>query len=238
VSGATVFLKNETADRLFTFSEINAGNYQWSPASPMDSLGTQGDVFTLSITYGTESFTSTSKIGRVPKIDSLTFTYQKPSGVFPEFYLAEFWAKDIVGVGDAYWIKTWRNDTLLLKPSEINIAFDAAFTESSPVDGVTFIAPIRSAITPFETDDNGNIIQPYEPGDSIYVEILSLNKAAFNFLWEVSIQTDRPGGFGELFASPFANVSTNIFNTNANGKKALGFFNIGTVSGKGKKFVE
>jgi hypothetical protein len=33
-------------------------------------------------------------------------------------------------------------------------------------------------------------------------------------------------------------VPTNIFNTNANGKKAVGFFNIGMVDGLGKKFVE
>jgi hypothetical protein len=54
----------------------------------------------------------------------------------------------------------------------------------------------------------------------------------------VIIQSDRPGGFGELFASPFANVRTNIINSNPNGNKAVGFFNVGTVSGLGKKFVD
>lgn len=238
VSGATVSLKNDTDGRTFAFTETTNGNYLWQPASASDSLGQVGDAFTLSISVGSDSYTSNSKIGRVPQIDSVTFTFQEASGAFPEFYLGEFWAKDPIGTGDAYWIKAWRNDTLLLKPSEINIAFDAGFTESSPIDGITFIAPIRSAITPFETEDDGDIIQPYVPGDSVYVEIISLNKAAFNFLWEVSIQTDRPGGFGELFASPFANVSTNVFNNNPSGKKAVGFFNIGTVSGMGKKFVE
>lgn len=238
VSGATVSLKNDTDGRTFTFTETTNGSYLWQPVNTADSLGQIGDSFTLSILTGSDSYTSNSKIGRVPKIDSVTFTFQEASGAFPEFYLGEFWAKDPIGKGDAYWIKAWRNDTLLLKPSEINIAFDAGFTEASPIDGITFIAPIRSAISPFETDDDGNVLKPYEPGDSVYVEILSLNKAAFNFLFEVSIQTDRPGGFGELFASPFANVSTNVFNNNPNGKKAVGFFNIGTVSGMGKKFVE
>ena len=238
VTGATVSLKNDTDGRTFAFTETSNGVYQWQPANSADSLGKIGDAFTLSIATGLDSYISNSTIGRVPKIDSVTFTYQEASGAFPEFYLGEFWAFDPPGRGDAYWIKTWRNDTLLLKPSEINIAFDAGFTESAPIDSSVFIAPIRSAITPFETDDDGNILQPYEPGDSVYVEILSLNKAAFNFLFEVSIQTDRPGGFGELFASPFANVSTNVFNNNPNGKKAVGFFNIGTVSGMGKKFVE
>lgn len=238
VTGALVLLKNESDGREFIFAEISGGNYRWQPVDSNDSLGAIGDNFTLSIDIGVDSYKATSKIGRVPKIDSVTFTFQEASGAFPSFYLGEFWAKDLKGKGDAYWIKAWRNDTLLLKPSEINIAFDAGFSEASPVDSVTFIPPIRSAITPFETDDDGKIIQPYEPGDSVYVEILSLNKSAFNFLYQVSIQTDRPGGFGELFASPFANVPTNITNTNPNGKKAVGFFNIGTVSGLGKKFVE
>jgi hypothetical protein len=238
VSGATVSLKNDTDGRTFIFNETAGGNYRWQPASATDSLGQVGDAFTLSISVGADSYTANSKIGRVPQIDSVTFTFQEASGVLSEFYLGEFWAKDPIGTGDAYWIKAWRNDTLLLKPSEINIAFDAGFTESSPIDGITFIAPIRSAITPFETNDDGSLSQPYKPGDSVYVEIISLNKAAFNFLWEVSIQTDRPGGFAELFASPYANVSTNVYNTDPNGKKAVGFFNIGTVSGMGKKFVE
>jgi hypothetical protein len=177
-------------------------------------------------------------MGRVPKVDSITFTYVEPSGFFSEYYLGEFWARDLKGFGDTYWIKTWKNDTLLLKPSEINIAYDASFTESNATDNITFIPPIRQAISPFEIDDQGNFISPYSVGDSVYVEIYSISKAAFYFLNEVIIQTDRPGGFGELFASPFANVRTNIINSNPNGNKAVGFFNVGTISGLGKKFVD
>ena len=239
VSSATVSLKNETDGRTFTFLETaTTGSYRWQPSSVTDSLGQVGDIFTISISVGVDSYTSEATIGRVPTVDSVTFTYQEPSGFIPEHYLGEFWAKDPVGTGDAYWIKAWKNDTLLLKPSEINLAFDAGFTEAGGIDGITFIAPIRQGISPFDVDDNGKLISPYKPGDSVYVEIISLNRAAFNFLNEVSIQTDRPGGFAELFASPFANVSTNIFNTNVNGKKAVGFFNVGTVSGLGKKFVQ
>lgn len=239
LSSATISLKNDSDGRTFTFLETaTTGSYRWQPASATDSLGQVGDSFTLSISVGSDSYTSAAKIGRVPKIDSVTFTYQEPSGFIPEHYFGEFWAKDPIGTGDAYWIKAWKNDTLLLRPSEINLAFDAGFTEAGGIDGITFISPIRQAISPFDVDDDGNLISPYMPGDSVYVEIISLNKAAFNFLYEVSIQTDRPGGFAELFASPFANVPTNIFNTNANGKKAVGFFNIGMVNGLGKKFVE
>lgn len=51
---------------------------------------------------------------------------------------------------------------------------------------------------------------------------------------EVKIQTDRPGGFSELFASPLSNVSTNIVNVSGN-RKVLGFFNTSAVSSAGKR---
>jgi hypothetical protein len=239
VSSAMVSVKNETDGRIFNFNEAGStGNYQWIPTSATDSIGKPGDEFTLMITVGSENYEAVSKMGRVPVIDSITFTFEKAKGFFPDYYYAEFWATDPVGKGDTYWIKAWRNDTLLLKPSEINIAFDAGFSEQGNIDGVTFITPIRQGISPFDSDKNGNLISPYSIGDSVYVEILSVNKAAFNFLNEVAIQTDRPGGFAELFASPISNVPTNMVNLNPGGRKAVGFFNVGTVRGKGKKLVD
>ena len=239
VTLATVVVSNKTDGRTFTFNQDgSSGIYKWTPGSPTDSIGKTGDNFSLSIITGSDEFIATSAMGRVPKVDSITFTYVEASGFFPEYNLGEFWARDLKGFGDTYWIKAWKNDTLLLKPSEINIAYDASFTASNATDNITFIPPIRQAINPFEIDDQGTFIPPYKVGDSVYVEIYSITKAAFYFLNEVIIQTDRPGGFGELFASPFANVRTNIINTNPNGKKAVGFFNVGTVSGLGKKFVE
>ncbi len=71
-------------------------------------------------------------------------------------------------------------------------------------------------------------------GDSAYVEIHSLSDAAFDFLNQVIIQTNRPGGFGELFASPLANVPTNIVKKSSGGTPAIGFFNVSAVSGLGK----
>jgi Domain of unknown function (DUF4249) len=239
VSSAVVIVKNETDGRVFNFSEEGtSGNYFWLPSSPADSIGKARDEFSLFVSVGPDSYEAAASLGRVPKIDSITFTFEEASAFFPEYYSGEFWATDPVGPGDTYWIKAWRNDTLLLKPSEINIAFDAGFTEGGNIDGVTFITPIRQAISPFDTDDDDQLISPYKIGDSVYVEILSISKPAFVFLNEVKIQTDRPGGFGELFASPFSNVTTNIVNTNPNGKKAVGFFNVGTVKGLGKRLIE
>ena len=62
----------------------------------------------------------------------------------------------------------------------------------------------------FETDDDGGFISPFNVGDSLYVEIHSVTYEAFDFLNKTSIQINRPGGFGELFAVSLSNVPTNL----------------------------
>jgi hypothetical protein len=171
----------------------------------------------------------------VPQIDSISFIFEEANAFFPDSYQAEFWATDPIGSGDTYWIKAYKNDTLLLKPGEINIAYDAGFSAGGNLDGVTFISPIRRGINPFDVDEDDAPISPYDEGDSVFVEIHSISPAAFNFLNQVVIQIDRPGGFSELFASPLANVSTNINNVNPKGKQVVGFFNVAAISTAGKR---
>jgi Domain of unknown function (DUF4249) len=239
VSSATVSVTNETDGRVFVFAEEGTtGIYKWIPSNATDSIGKYQDKFSLHVQVGTEAFTAMADMGRAPKVDSITFRFEEGNSFIDDYYIGQFWAKDLVGTGDTYWIKTYRNDTLLLKPSDINIAYDAGFSEGGNIDSVTFITPIREAISPFDTDDNDKFISPYQVGDSVYVEIHSISRQAFTFLVEVQTQTDRPGGFGELFSAPFANVHTNIVNTNPNGKKAVGFFNVGQIKGLGRRFVE
>ncbi len=228
ISSATVSVSNETDGRVFNFIEDGTtGIYVWIPSSPTDSIGKTEDVFSLSVIVGQDSYYATSKLGRVPTIDSVTFKFEKGTGFFDDRYTASFWAQEPEGKGDTYWIKSYRNDSLKLKPTDINVAFDAGFSEGGDFDGVSFIPPIRQGIS-----------APINNGDTVYVELLSINKQAFNFLFEVTLQTDRPGGFSELFTSPIANVSTNIFNVIPNGKRAVGFFNVGSLSSAGKKLVK
>jgi hypothetical protein len=239
ISSATVTVQNATNGKIFTFNEsASKGNYVWTPTSASDKLGNPGDNFKLLIQTGGESYESFSTLGRVPAIDSVTFTFFEKNALNPEMYMAEFWAKDPVGRGDTYWIRAIKNDTLLNKPSELNVAFDAGFSNGGNFDGIVFIPPIRSSINPYDQDENKNFLSPYDIGDSLYVELYSISLSAFNYLNEVRTQTDRPGGFGELFSSPIANVSTNINNVNPNGKKAVGFFNVASVSGNGKRLVK
>jgi len=239
LSGATVKVENITSGKTYSFTEISEhkGDYVWTPSTNSDRIGIPGDQFHLLIEANGETYEAVSKMGRVPVMDSITFTFEEENAFQPDSWYAEFWAKDPDGAGDTYWIRTTKNDTLLNKPGEINIAYDAGFSKAANFDGLQFFPPIRYAINPFEEDENDKALSPYDPGDSVYVEINSITESAFNYLTLVISETDRPGGFGELFSSPLANVSTNINNVNPKGKKAVGFFNVAAVSGGGKRLV-
>ncbi|QOI97832.1 MAG: DUF4249 domain-containing protein [Flammeovirgaceae bacterium] len=237
VSGAQVEIEDNEGN-LFVFEESDtlAGLYVWTPGSG-EVFGETGRTYTLRITAEGETYTSITRMGRVPPVDSITFRKEPGNQFVTDLYLAEFWATDPLESGDTYWIKTYKNSTLLNKPSELNLAYDAGFSKGGNFSGLVFIAPIRTGINPFDQDEKGSILSPYVVGDSLYVEIHSLSEASFDFLNQVALQTDRPGGFAELFATPLANVSTNINNVNPTGMKAVGFFNVAAVSGLGRKFA-
>ena len=238
VSGAVVTVTDPEYEIVYTFTESSTkkGSYEWTPDA--HTFGAIEHNYKLSIVLNGETFEATSHMGRVPPIDSITFE-KDVRNVNKEKtrYQGQFWAVDPLGIGDSYWIRATKNDTLLNRPSELNIAYDAAFTAGGDADGVTFIPPIRRGITPDNSSDENNP-SPFWPGDSVYVEINSITLAAFNYLNEVKVQTDRPGGFSELFARPIANVSTNVMNTNPKGSAVMGFFNVGAVTARGQKFTK
>lgn len=238
VSGASVRVTDDVGTT-YTFVEdlANKGNYVWHPTGG-HFFAEVGNKFDLKIIVGGETLTSSCKIGRVPPIDSITFDTDKRATSNDMITRGEFWATDPAGPGDAYWIRTFKNGILLNKPSEINIAYDAGFSPGGETDGVTFITPIRRGINSNDNDVNGKRLSPIVTGDSLYVQIFSISYEAFTHLSQVSVQTDRPGGFQELFATPLANVSTNMTNANPNGTVVQGFFNVSAVSSAGKRYTK
>jgi len=235
LSGAMVQVVDENL-KVYDFEETASGEYTWTPQAG-ETFGQIGLQYGLNIEYNGITYNSISKMNGVPPVDSISFTFEAEDGPFPEGYFAEFWSRDLAGEGDTYWIKTFKNGVYQGKPSEINIAFDAGFSSGGSIDGLIFIPPIRFGVNSFEEDDAGDLQAPYLPGDSIYVELHSITNEAFYFLSEVQFQTDRPGGFAELFATPLSNVATNIIPSDEN-TEVVGFFNVSAVSGNGKKLVE
>ena len=234
ITGAEVMI-TDNGGKVYNFieSEINEGEYYWDPESMGAVFGDIGRSYTLTVKTGETVFNSFATMNDVPEIDSVSFRFEEGNSFFPDAYFASFYAVDLVGPGDTYWIRTYKNGTLLNKPSEINIAYDAGFSAGSLVDGITFIQPIRDGVNPFDTDDNDEFLPPYSPGDSVYVEIHSISNEAYIFLNELALQTDRPGGFAELFAQPLSNMPSNIINSTTN-EKVIGFFNVAAVSSEGR----
>ena len=299
IDGAQVTVTDDQGE-VFNFTQESNGEYVYVPPGDSGFFGSIGRTYFLEVIVDGITYSSSTTLNRVAPIDSITFRFEEEDNFLPDSYFGELWARDPVGLGDTYWIKTWKNGIYLNKPGEINVAFDAAFSEGGNVDGVALIVPIREGINPFEQDDNGDFLSPYrmadtlelqgsrvfrdeEPyavlrddtifyqvnsdsinfvnqeladdlvfeildperfiveqnrliitGDSVYVEIHSISNDAHFFLTQVQIETDRAGGFGELFASPLANVSTNIISSDPD-QEVLGFFNVAAVSAMGKR---
>ncbi|GEM_PF-64122 len=240
IPNAEVFIEDLDDGTTYEFEE-GSSSYFWDPVS--EPFGIIGHEYRLTVTVEGETFEAYSRLGRVPPIDSFRFNYKEEDLIVKQdYYMAEFIASDPAGVGDAYWIKAWKNGVYLGKPSELNMAYDAGFSSGQSIDGEVFIIPIRQEfINPFDEDpENDNeYLPPYLVGDSVYVEIHSLDQQAFDFLYGVYFQIDRPGGFAELFAMPLANSLTNLESTNENSTTDIaGFFNIAAVSSAGKKLTQ
>ncbi len=232
----------EDMDNGVTYSFLESQDYYyWDPVD--EPFGEVGHTYRLSVTVNGETFEAFSKLGRVPPVDSVTFTYnEKDLIIKEEYYTAEFMASDPVGIGDAYWIKAWKNNTLLNKPSELNMAFDAGFSAGQAVDGQVFLIPIRKDfLNPLDKipDGNNEFYPPYLVGDSVHVEIHSLDPQAFDFLYAIYLNVNRPGGFAELFSMPLVNSPTNFQSTIENSPTNIaGFFNVSAVSSGGRKLTQ
>ncbi|MEP4533199.1 MAG: DUF4249 family protein [Cyclobacteriaceae bacterium] len=239
ISGATVQVKDLTDGTTYQFLESETG-YVWNGDTPFGEIGNQ---YQLAVEVEGERFEAVARLGRVPEVDFVVFRHnEKDYDILEDYFSVEFFASDLPGSGDTYWIRTWKNGWLLNKPSEINIAYDAGFSAGQQVDGVVFHKQIRrDYLNPMEerSDKDNYYHPPYEVDDSVYVEIHSIDPVAYDFLSAVRTQTDRPGGFSELFAVPLANVITNIHPTDPNSNTAVaGFFNMAAISSGSVRLTE
>jgi hypothetical protein len=241
IANATVTVEDLTSGMKYNFKE-GAKSYYWDPVGKTP-FGAVGHHFKLTIVTKSETFEAFSHQGRVPPIDSIKFKYNKEDLlVKQDYYTAEFVATDPVGLGDHYWIKAFKNGAYLNKPAELNMAADAGFTSGQSVDGQVFIIPVRKDfINPLDEikSKKGTFSPPYLVGDSVHVEIHSIDPLAFEFLFGLYFQINRPGGFAELFAMPPSNSKTNIVSANKKSTtNVAGFFNVASVSSGGKKLTK
>lgn len=223
VSGANVSVQNLTTGTKYEFVHGGDGYYVWDPQDTQESLGDVGDEFRLSMELNGQTYTAGSYVGGVPVIDSIGQTFEDDDLREDGIYLTLF-ARDLPGLDDAYWIKTYKNDTFLNAANRLNIAYDGSTTPAARADSVIFIPPIQSLLN--DSDKDGMDI-PWRVGEEARIEILSITVDAFEFL---RIARDQIlNGDNGIFSSPLASARSNILNEQS-GQRIQGFFNVSAVS--------
>ena len=212
-----------SGNNIYPFLHIENGRYEWTPSNG-ETLGQTGDVVELIISYSGQIIASQTEVRRVPPIDSISLVFEEEALGVEEGLYGELYARDFVGQGDSYWIRAFKNDSLLNRPQELTIIYDSTFDPGSGLDGLAFIRPLRLAINPLDED---GLFIPYEPGDHIYVELHSITNEAFLFL-QVA-QEQIVNGDNSIFSIPIANARGNIINTTT-GEGVLGMFNVANIS--------
>jgi hypothetical protein len=223
VLGAKVSVTDNLGKSYSFTDSAGTGKYTWGSLAT-DTLGRIGRSYTLKIEHEQEVYTAQNEIKRVPKVDSLVYTNEtlpiKPDKDEGQKtgYIVEFYARDFVGTGDTYWIKEVLNGkTNVDKAEKISIAYDAAFGAGAPSDGLIFIQPLRRSIT---------YDSLYQAGSHVGVELHSITNEAFYFLQQVVEQSANGG----IYATPIANIKSNVMNADPKGRKALGYFGASAVS--------
>lgn len=227
VEDAQVAVTDSTG-KIFVFNHEGDGNYSWTPDGN-ENLGSVGMKFFLGIDWNGQQFVSESVMNRVPPIDSIQVEFRESELGLPEGHYAALFARDPTGLGDVYWIKSYKNGEFLNKPFELNLAYDAGFDAGAEVDGIIFITPIREAINRVPDDEgpDNSDVPPWAPGDTITVEIHSLTIPAWKFM---SIARDQmTNGANTIFAIPLANAVGNILDVDDQ-EPALGVFCVSAIS--------
>lgn len=234
ITVADINVSDSTINQIYVFEdEDNDGDYVWTPSSPDERMIQEGKDYGLLIDLEGDQYVSLSKANRTIPIDSIGYEFREDEIGQPDGIYAQIYAKDAVGEGDVYWIKTYKNGTFLNKGQEMNLAYDGAFGPGSNSDGILFITPIRFGINRVPDSGDGAIddmdVPPYKVGDNIRVEIHSLTPEAFIHL--IQARTQITQGDNGLFATPINNIPTNIFSENDDAKEIpIGFFCVSKVS--------
>jgi len=175
-----------------TLKQIDTGFYQTTKLQ-----GKPGNTYFLKVKVGGQEYTAQTYMPAVSPIDSLTFEDKKAgngleAGLHPMLYMS-----DPAGKGHYY---RWNIYVNGVKEWNIAVASDEIYDGSSA---------------------KVDLWLSLKQGDKVKVELLSLDKAAYDFWYALAIQQNATGG---PFDSTPANAPGNISNG------AMGFFGASAVS--------
>lgn len=214
IANAQVAIVDQTTSipKLFVFKYAYNGKYQFVPNKLTADTFSIGHDYALLVVVDKDTLVSFSKLNPTTVIDSLHLVDVVGNGppINTTGKYVELYANDRVGQGDFYWIKTFRNDTFSNSINQLNISADMGNT-SNGQDGKLFIYPVRY-------NQVNDFLRSYKTGETVRLEIHSINAVVFAW-FNLVINENRNGG---LFATPPANIFSNIISFNPNKKVSVG----------------
>ena len=221
VPNASIILKDLTSNRQYNFNYDGNGNYVYD-VSASNPIGIIDHQYELNVTIEGDTYTALTVMKRKASIDSISAEFYDGNSGFgspgDSYYLCYLWAKDKTDANtDYYWVKTFRNDSLILSSSDINVSIDGTNgpVNVPEVDSTLFTPPITFIG-----------FNQFQPGMSCAVQIHSISKETYYFLVQASAQINNGG----LFATTPENVKTNIITPSGAKTKAVGWFNMAGVA--------
>jgi hypothetical protein len=192
VNGAIVTISDNHGNAE-TLEQTGDGLYQTKTLQ-----GTPGYTYYLHVVVDGKTYTAQSYMPTVSTIDSLTFEYHKKTHMEDEGYLPILHFADPAGKGNNYRWNVYVNGAL--DPDELAVLNDELYDGSYGHASMGFII---------------------QKGDHLRVELMSIDKPAYNFWYALVNQQNSTGG---PFESTPANAPSNISGG------AIGYFGASAVS--------
>ncbi len=175
-----------------------------------------GNDYRLRLSYEGNEYESTGTILPVAQLDSFSYSYRKKTIFLDEGYYFFFSGSTPKERGtNFYRFKIYENDSLYNERGDYLIQSDEFLQE--------------------EIDTLQLANYAFEVGDSVRIEMYSLDKNMFSYYNELVELLFNDGG---LFSSPPRNPTTNIINTTNPQNPPLGFFQVSSALGGGATIEE
>lgn len=210
VSGASVII-TDNMGQADTLVETQPGRYETGHLQ-----GIAGRTYSLQVIQDGKEYKASTYLAPVVAIDSLSFI---PSEMFPfggeeGKYLVTFFALEPQPEKNWYRFQLYKYSLIMGADSLINgESPDWLVTDDNALKGEVEDLPFSFL---------------FDPGDSIIVEMMSLNQPAYNYLLALQTQLNGDGG---MFSPPPANPASNISG------KALGYFGASSRVRRGIRIV-
>ncbi|MDF9795504.1 hypothetical protein OKW21_000767 [Catalinimonas alkaloidigena] len=174
------------------------------------------DTYRLRVSYNGNEYESTGTILPVAELDSFSYRYREETAFLEEGYYFFFSGRTPKERGINYYrFKIYEDDSLYNERGDYLIQSDEF---------------LRAEIDTLQLANYA-----FEVGDSVRIEMYSLEKKIFRYYNELLELLFNDGG---LFSSPPSNPTTNIVNKTNPDQPPLGFFQVSSALGGGATIEE